>query len=113
MGSEEAPSKAQVEWTLLGVLRRIAKGTVQPRVGLGEVVAAYHGWVGADNAGFVGEEFDIAQLIGYFYGYDDLEERPGQVSFDGQYGGQGIASLDAAVVQRAQAWLDSRACNDR
>ena len=57
---------------------------------------------------YVGEEYGVAQLIGYFYGYDDLEERPAEVSFDGRYGAEAIASLDAEVIRLAKAWLTSR-----
>ena len=106
--SDPAPSKAQVEWILSGVLSRIARGVVSPRAGLRELVATYQAAPQADGARFVGDEYAIAQLVGYFYGYDDLEERPSEVSFDGRYGREAVTNLDAEVVRLAREWLDAR-----
>jgi hypothetical protein len=50
----------------------------------------------------------IAALIGLYYGYDDLEERPHEVSFEGKYGPQAFPALDAEVARLARAWLDER-----
>ena len=102
------PSKEQVEWAMGGALRRIVSGAAWPRAGLRELVAIYHASPTDDNARFVGEEYGIAQLIGYFYDYDDLEEHPTVVSFHGQYGARAMVALDAEVVRLAKAWLDAR-----
>ena len=101
-------SKDQVEWELAGILRRIASGSVRPRVGLAELVAAHRRLPEPDTARFVGEEYGIAELIGYYWGYDDLEERPAEVSFAGQFGTRALAALDVEVVRLAQQWLDER-----
>ena len=84
MHSQQSPSQAQVEWSLRGILRRIAAGTVKPRPGLGELVAVYHSAPQSETNRYVGEEYGIEQLYGFFYSYDDLEERPSEVSFEGQ-----------------------------
>ena len=96
-------SKDQVEWELAGILRRIASGSVRPRVGLAELVAAHRRLPESNTARFVGEEYGIAELIGYYWGYDDLE-----VSFAGQFGTRALAALDVEVVRLAQQWLDER-----
>jgi hypothetical protein len=108
MTDEEVPSRAQIEWSLAGILRRIANGTIQPRAGLRELLATYRGAPESSDAKFVGEEYGIALLIGYFSGYDDLEERPAEVSFDGLYGARAFGALDAEVVRLAGAWLAER-----
>jgi len=108
MPDSNAPSKEQVEWAMSGALRRIVSGAARPRAGLRDLVAIYHSAPTADDAQFVGEEYEIAQLIGYFYDYDDLEEHPTEVSFKGQYGARGMAALDTEVVRLAKAWLDAR-----
>jgi hypothetical protein len=108
MPEEQVPSRAQIEWSLAGIIRRIATGAVQPRVGLSELVTTYHGSPDLDDGGFVGQEYGIAQLIGYFYGYDDLEERPAEVSFEGHSGARAIAALDVEIVRLARAWLAER-----
>lgn len=101
-------SREQVEWVLAGILRRIANGSVRPRVGLGELVAAHLALPEPETARFVGEEYGIAELIGCHWGYDDLEERPAEVSVAGQFGTKAIAALDAEVIRLAQSWLDER-----
>ncbi len=108
MSHEQVPSKAQVEWTLGGILRRIATGALHPRAGLGELIAAYHAAPWSDAKRFVGEEYGIALLVSYFYSYDDLEERPAEVSFEGQYGLRAKELLDAEVVRLATVWLQER-----
>jgi hypothetical protein len=102
-------SKEQVEWEFAGILRRIAAGSVRPRAGLGELVAAHVGLPEPPGAArFVGEEYGIAELIGCYWGYDDLEERPTEVSVARQFGARAIEALDAEVVRLAQSWLDER-----
>ena len=54
---------------------------------------------------YVGDSHGIQQLIGYFWGYDDLEERPREVSFDGRYGADAFQALDQEVVRLAHQWL--------
>jgi hypothetical protein len=103
-----ARSKEQVERELAGILRKIANGWVGPRVGLGELVAAHRGLPEPEGARFVGEEYGIAELIGCYWGYDDLEERPTEVSVAGHFGASAIAALDTEVVRLAQAWIDER-----
>jgi hypothetical protein len=101
-------SKEQVEWEFAGILRRIAVGSVRPRTGLGELVAAHLRLPEPEAVRFVGEEYGIAELIGCYWGYDDLEERPGEVSVAGLYGAKAMAALDAEVIRLAQSWLDER-----
>jgi hypothetical protein len=105
---DPGPSRAQVEWVLSSVLRRIAKGAVSPRAGLRELVDAYHAAPQADSTRFVGDEYGIAQLVGYFYGYDDIEERPSEVTFDDRSGREAVTALDAEVVRLAREWLNAR-----
>lgn len=101
-------SRDQIEWELAGILRRIATGSVRPRVGLAELVAAHRVLPEPDTARFVGEAYGIAELIGCYWGYDDLEERPAAVSVDGQFWHKAITALDAEVIRLAQLWLNER-----
>ena len=108
MSQDYAPSRAQIEWTIAGILRRIVSGATLPRSGLRELVAVHHSAPEAQNTRFVGDEFGIAQLIGYCYGYDDLEERPAEVSFEGRFGAQARMALNDEVVRLASVWLAAR-----
>jgi hypothetical protein len=93
--------------TLANILRRITVGELTPRSGLGELISANHAAPDSDRR-YVGEEYGIAQLIGYFYAYDDLEERPSEVSFDGIFGAEAFSALDTEVIRLANDWLRAR-----
>jgi hypothetical protein len=108
MQNRQTLFRAEIERALAGAIRRIATGEVEPRRGLGEVVTTYYRSPEPAAARYVGEEYGIAQLIGYYYGYDDLEERPAEVSFEGRSGASAVAALDAEVVRLAQAWIAAR-----
>ena len=95
-----------VERELAGILRRIASGSVPPRDGLGELVELHLGQPQPDGVRYVGEEYGIAELIGIYWGYDDLEERPAEVSVAGLHGHKAMVALDAEVVRLARAWLE-------
>lgn len=97
-----------VEREFTGILQRIATGIVAPRPGLAELVALHLRQPEPEGMRYVGEEYGIARFIGSFYDYDDLEERPTEVSFAGLHGRQAMAALDAEVIRLAQAWLVER-----
>jgi hypothetical protein len=81
----EMPSREDAVWILLRHhIGRIASRDVSPREGLRFVVDVYYLTDLYDKSReYVGDSHGIQQLIGYFWGYDDLEERPREVSFDG------------------------------
>ena len=49
----------------------------------------------------------LHHLIGAYWGYDDLTQRPHEVSWDGKYGGEAIAAWGDFVRQCAEEWLDT------
>ncbi|MCE5276664.1 MAG: hypothetical protein ABFD92_14570 [Planctomycetaceae bacterium] len=87
--------------------QRIADGEVSPRVGMRAIrdEVEYPGRLYERSREFFGDSHDLHVLYGMYYGYDDLAERPDEVSFEGKYGSEAIAALDAAVVAEAKAWL--------
>ena len=48
--------------------------------------------------------YDVGSFDSSFYFYDDLEARPGEVSFEGLYGEDAMKALDRAVVDSAREW---------
>lgn len=58
---------------------------------------------------FVGDSRGLSQLIGAYWGYDDLRGRPDEVSFNGKYGVEAIACLDESVREEARGWLRTNA----
>lgn len=91
-------------------LRRVAQGEVPPREGLGRTIAeAIHP---GDARGviqsheFAYDSLDLQELYGAYYSYDDLAERPNEVSFEGRYGEEAVQRFDCYVRQLAKKWLD-------
>lgn len=93
---------------LAAILSRIASGDLTPRVGLASVVSIYHAAPQIETGSYVGAEYDIAQLIGYYYAYDDFEERPNDVSFDGKSGPAGAFPLNQEIRRLAGEWVRAR-----
>ena len=55
---------------------------------------------------YVGDSHGLQSLIGLYWGYDDLTERPKEVSMAGKYGDEAILEWNKAVNQEAKAWLE-------
>jgi len=109
----EMPSPEDAVWILLRhYIERIGSGDLTPRAGLSLIHDLY---IRADlderSRKYVGDSHGIQQLLGYFWGYDDLEERPTEVSFDGRYGADAIRALDEEVVRIARDWVGEHGAN--
>ena len=55
---------------------------------------------------FAGDSHGIQHLIGIFYGFDDLEDRPHEVTCNGNYGAAAVKELENELVKAAIAWLN-------
>jgi uncharacterized protein (DUF433 family) len=96
-------------WTLLRhYIGQIANRYVLPREGLGGLMhEVFFGFnLHEKSTRYVGDSHDIEQLISAYYGYDDLLERPHEVSFNGLYGRAAVDALDADVVAKCASWLE-------
>ena len=104
------PDREQaVDILLQFYISEIAAGNVAPREGLRRVVReCYDQHPSSETRGGVcGEELGIEYLASYFYGYDDLEERPDEVSFHEKYGAEAMSLVDEEVIREARDWLKS------
>lgn len=98
-----------------GALSEIVSGQKEPYDGLRELEAIYDRvWLlkrpdlsVPQESNMVGGEFGFERLIGAYYGYDDLRERPAEVSFEGKFGAEAVEALNQYVVTSAAEWLDS------
>ena len=54
----------------------------------------------------VGRSRDLQQLIGAYWSYGELRERPAELSIDGRFGDEAIAQLDQHVIGFARDWLE-------
>jgi hypothetical protein len=81
------------------IIRRIAEGDTPPRAGLGDLMTQvyYAHLAGNEPTGighYVGETLGLQHLIGAFWGYSDLAERPDEISIDGRFGPDAVPLLD-------------------
>jgi hypothetical protein len=54
---------------------------------------------------YVGDSCGMEHLIGAYWAYDDLTERP-ECSWDGKHGAEAIAAWERSVRQYARDWLE-------
>ena len=96
-------------WILLRhYIGQIANRHVSPRDGLRSLMEdVYFRFDLHEQAiKYVGDSHGIEYLISAFYGYDDLLERPHEVSCDGLFGRAALDALDAHVVAECISWLE-------
>lgn len=97
------PDRDEATWRVIrSHVERIARQDVPPR----EAMSALLDEIELPSPEqFVGDSHDLQRLIGAHYGFDDLEERPGEVSCDGLYRSAAIQVLERHVIELARDWL--------
>jgi hypothetical protein len=104
----DLPSEQDAVWILLRhYLKRIATGEVRGKDGLKPVMDLY------DLAGlhektleYAGDSHGLHHLVGAYSGYDDLYERPTEVSVEGLTGAAAVDALDKNVARLAREWSE-------
>jgi len=112
----EVPSMGDaIPIAVAGALSDIVTGKVEPHAGLRELRVIY-GKVWPletpdpsvpEQAEMLGGEFGLSDLLGAYYGYDDIRERPTEVSFEDKFGAEALEALDQFVVAKSKEWLES------
>ncbi len=89
-------------------INNIAQGNITPREGMKLVIdeVYYPGNLHEKTKKYVGDSHDIHELLGNFYSYDDLEDRPDEVSFEGKYGKEAKEALGRYIVDLAKKWVE-------
>ncbi len=102
-----------VDYVLRHYLQSIASGDLPPRQGMYRVVNdLYHPHISHQPVReYVGDQRDLQHLIGAFYSYDDLYERPTEVSFEGLFGPAAVPAFDRHVRHLADEWLQQHSRN--
>ena len=102
------PTTADAIWVVTRYhMHRIARGDVPPREGARRLIEeVYHrANLYSMSKKCMGDSHGLETLIGNFYSYDDLEERPAEVSCDGLYGEEAKEALGEHIVNDAREWL--------
>ncbi len=107
LGQPIPPLSEAVDLVATEILREIVDGAVAPEVGLRELVDdVYSAIRDQDQPGaYAGESHGLQDLIGARWGYDDLRDRPTELSIDGKFGEAAILALDENVRRYAHQWL--------
>ena len=103
------PNKAEaIDVLLRQHVAAIATGAQPPHEGLQVIMREIYfpNIAGEPCKKQVGDSHGIEHLIGAYWGYDDLMERPQEVSFEGKYGGEAIACWEEFVRRQARDWLE-------
>ena len=58
---------------------------------------------------YVGGSHGIDRLLGFYCGYDDLLNRPHEISCNGKLGTEAINELKGEIVKEANVWLEKYA----
>ena len=104
----DVPDASTACWILLRHhIERIANNRVKPREGVQAILneVYFPGGLYEQTAEFIGDSHDIHHMLGYFYGIDDIKERPHDVSCDGKFGAEAIAAVEAHIRELATNWL--------
>jgi hypothetical protein len=81
-------------------LQRLMGDVVKPHVNAETAAGRYE---------YVGESRDLQPLIGAYWSYSELRERPTELSIDGRFGDEAVALLDKQVIGFARDWLERHA----
>jgi hypothetical protein len=111
LGQPIPASEDAIDIVIAALLRDITAGAVAPEDGLqrlmddvvrphvdAETTSGAHEYVGASRR--------LQQLVGAYWGYDEIRERPTELSIGGRFGDEALALLDGQVIAYAQDWLD-------
>lgn len=108
------PNKELAVWQLLEFhLLRITDGTDDPLDGLRRMMADVY-WdydFHTPTKKWLGDSHGIEQLVGIFWGADDLRERPEDMSWNGKQGEAAWSELKRQIVVDAEKWLTARRDN--
>lgn len=101
-------------WVILKFhVRNITNGAIDPLEGLKHIMNdAYWSYDFHNKTKkFLGDSHGIEYLIGLYWEYDDMMERPNEISWNDKYGEEAIIEVKKDIVKLAQEWLKKRVEN--
>jgi hypothetical protein len=105
---EQLPDRDTATWHLVRQhIGKIACGETPPREGVAALVreVEQNSRSTLRSIRYVGDSHDLQDLIGAYYGLDDLGDRPNEVSYEGKYGQEAIQALQHHMVDLAREWI--------
>lgn len=88
-------------------IEKIAEGRTPPRERMETIMEEiyYPGKLFEKEKEFVGESHDLNHLIGCYYSYDDIEERPKKWILGRLSDKKSMKALDQEMIEHAKEWL--------
>jgi hypothetical protein len=102
------PDVGQARWTLLRYhIQRMVNEEVDPRSGVKAIIdEVYHSsHFHEQDKEYAGDSIGIQALLGNYYAFDELLERPLEVSCDGKFGAEAVTALENHLLDDAREWL--------
>ena len=91
-------------------ITQIANQGIEPLTGLNGVMEVYRGCqLYGQSRHYVGDSHDIHELVGAYWSYGELLERPEEITHDGLAGEEAILALNADVIEMCKVWLGKHA----
>lgn len=102
-------SKEECCWALLHHhVNQIESGVTKPQPGLKGVMEVYYGCnLYEQSTDYVGDSHDLSELIGAYWGYNDLFKRPQEVTYNDLSGEDAVSAFDSYVVVSCKIWLET------
>jgi hypothetical protein len=109
LGQPIPPVDEAIDIVTTAILREIVNGSVAPEVGLQRLMDdVYDPHVSTEtDLEYVGESRGLQDLIGTYWSYSELRERPNELSIEGRFGEAAIPLLDQQACQLANEWLNT------
>ncbi|MEM8543927.1 MAG: hypothetical protein AAGF66_08050 [Cyanobacteria bacterium P01_H01_bin.119] len=104
-------SQEECCWEILSHhIEQIANKEVEPLKGLEELMKVYRGCqIHEQSKDYVGDSHDIHYLVGAYWGYDELFERPQEITYKELKAEAAFLELDADVINMCKVWLGKHA----
>ena len=102
------PSQEDGVWQIIAYhLSRIASGQVDPLSEL-EILISEVYWdydFHSVTTKYIGDSHGIEQLVGFYWGYDDMQDRLEDLSCNGKHGEAGVREMKKEIVKCSEEWM--------
>lgn len=106
----KVPAIDKAVWLLIDhYTARIADGIIDPIEGLKRLIADIY-WdydFHSRTREFLGDSHGIENLIGLYWGYDDMMDGVGEMFYNGKTGFEGLKELKQEIVSEARRWREA------
>lgn len=101
-----APNYEEAVWTILRhYVSRIANQEIDALDGLKELMREMDYNFHAKTKKYLGDSHGVEYLIGLYWDYYDVLEKPTEISINGKYGEEAIGEIKKEILIEAEKWV--------